>query len=363
MLEDGKISYNHIIGIIVMTISPTYILYLPTMNYKLAKQNGWLAVVLITVYGIIAAYLVTSLSLIYKNKTIIQYSELIVGKVVGKIIGLIYLGYFIHINSVIIREFAELLAGPFFPETPLWFFIIAIVLTTTYAVKKGLEVIARVNQIIFPIFLITVLGILLLATKDMNFNNLLPIMEGGVKPLLKCAYPNTIWFSETIVMAMFIPYINIPEKSRKKTIISILIIGLMGVFLNIAIVSVFGGETGRLTYPFLSLARYVSMADFIERLDSFIMFMWVGGVFIKISVFHYCAVLSLAQLLNFKDYKPLAAPIGIILVVLSFILWENISHLIEEIAKILGLSYSIPQVGIPLLLLIIAKFRRKLKYQ
>jgi spore germination protein KB len=85
----------------------------------------------------------------FKDKTIIQYSETIAGRIPGKLIGLIYCGFFIYIDAVILREFADFFTSVFFPETPLVFFSISIILASIYAVRQGLEVIARVNEIFF----------------------------------------------------------------------------------------------------------------------------------------------------------------------------------------------------------------------
>lgn len=358
MLEDGKISYKSTVGLIITTIAPTAILYLPTMTYLEAKQDGWISVLVITVFGIVVAYMLTSLGLMYKNKTIIQYSSDIVGKIPGKIIGLIFCCYFIHINAVIIREFAELLSGPFMPETPMLFFIIGIILPSIYGVYKGFEVIVRTNRIIFPIFMLSILAILLYAAKDMDFRRLQPVFAEGMEPVLVGAYRHIIWFSETVVITMFIPYIDKPSKVKKMLFLAVIIVGLLGVFINISIVTTFGGDTLYLTYPYLSLARYVSVG-FVERLDSIIMFMWIGGVFIKIAVFHYCAVLALAQWLEIKDYRVLSAPVGVVLVILSFILWGSLTVLKQQITYVLVIPYIIVQVFIPLLLFVIAKIKKK----
>lgn len=360
MLEDGKISYKSIVGLIITTIAPTAILYLPTMTYKEAKQDGWISVLVITIFGILVAYMITSLGLMYRNKTIIQYSSDIVGKIPSKIIGFIYCCYFIHINAVIIREFAELLSGPFMPETPILFFIIGIILPSIYGVYKGLEVIVRTNRILFPIFMLSIIAILLYAAKDMDMRKLQPVLAEGAMPVIMGAYRHVIWFSETIVIAMFIPYIDKANKARKMTIIAVIIVGILGVFINVSIVAIFGVNTEYLTYPYLSLARYVNVG-FIERLDSIIMFMWIGGVFIKIAVFHYCAVLAMAQWLEIKDYRVLAAPVGGVLIILSYVLWGSLTVIKQQIAYILIIPYAIMQVFIPLLLFILAKIKRKLK--
>ncbi|GMQ62723.1 GerAB/ArcD/ProY family transporter [Vallitalea maricola] len=357
MLEDGKISYKCVVGIIFMTIAPTAILYLPTITYKEARQDGWISVLITTLFGLLVAYAIIDLGTMYKSKTIIEYSTDIIGKVPSKILGFLYCCYFIYINAFIIREFAELLAGAFMIETPILFFIISIILPSIYGVYKGLEVIVRVNQIIFPIFMISILAIILYSLKDMDFTNIFPILDNGIQPVIIGGYRNLLWFTEVFVLAIFMPYINRPEKVRKLSFISILIIGLLGALINLSIVATFGANTKHLTYPYLSLARYVSVG-FVERLDSIIMFMWIAGVYIKIVIYHYCATLAIGQWLKFKKFELLSIPIGLLLVILSYILWDSLVKLKYEVKYIVIVPFIIMQGVIPVLLFILTKIKK-----
>ncbi|GKX31054.1 spore germination protein YndE [Vallitalea longa] len=358
MFEDGKISYRSVVGIIITTIGPTAILYLPTITYKEAKQDGWISVLITTIFGFIVAYSVANLGNMYKDKTIIQYSKDIIGKIPGKIIGFAYCIHFIYINAFILREFAELLAGAFMSKTPILFFVIGIILPSIYGVYKGLEVIIRINQIIFPIFMLSILAILAFSLKDTDFTRILPILDNGIEPIITGGYRNLLWFTEVVVLAMFIPYINEQKKIKKPITIALLIVGVLGAFINLIIVATFGANTEYLTYPYLSLTRYISVG-FLERLDAIILFMWIAGVYMKIVVFHYCATLALGQWLNIKKFKILAIPIGILLVVLSYVLWDNLELLKYQIAYIFVTPFVIIQGVIPVLLYIIALIRNK----
>jgi spore germination protein KB len=198
-----------------------------------------------------------------------------------------------------------------------------------------------------------------MVSKEMELKNLTPVLADGLMPVVKGTYRQLLFFGETIVMAMFLPYLNIPQRARRSTIIAVIITGLLGICVIIGTIAVFGAITAHLKFPTLSLARYISIGNFIERAEALIILMWIGGGFVKITIFHYCAVLALAQWLNLKDYRPLAIPIGVILVILSIILWENIVEVVELIKKTLPVPFLIIEAGIPAVLLIVAMVRRK----
>ncbi|GMQ62721.1 GerAB/ArcD/ProY family transporter [Vallitalea maricola] len=359
MIEQGKISYKQLISIIVLTISPTAILYLPTITYKEAKQDGWISILIVTIYAFLVAYIIISLNKMFEGKTIIQYSEEIVGKYCGKVISFLYCVLYIHLNATVIREFSEVLAGPFMPETPLLFFTIGIMLPSMYGVYKGIEVIARTAQIIFPIFLGAVIIIILLGIRDMNFSRLQPILAEGYEPVLKGASRQISWFSQTIILTIITPFTNLPKKIGKMTYIAIIIVSIMIILVNISIVATFGEEVELMNYPVLSYARYISAIGFIERLDSIILFLWIGGVFIKIVILHYCSVIAVSQLFEIKDYRILSVPVGVIFIILSNILWGSLTEL-KEIIKLINVPYNtMVQAGIPTILIVIEKIKRR----
>lgn len=359
MLEGGKISNNQLVKLFLITVSSTAILFGPTISYRYARQDSWLSIILAAVYGIVLISIITSLGMIFKGKTIIQYSEIAVGKVLGKPISLLYCLFFIYINAFVVREFSELLVGVFLPETPMGFFTIAIIIASTYAVRKGLEVIARINDLFFPLYVVAFIAVFALVIQEMDFKNLAPVLAEGFMPVLEGAYINTVWFSEAIIAAMFIPYINKPGKTFKPLLLAVILLGLVGALTLIGVVATFGSQIELLEYPVLSLARYIRASDFLIRADPFIVFMWIAGVFVKIAVFHYCAVLAIAQLLSLKDYRPLVMPIGIILAVLSIVLFSNIIELINQIERLIPVLGLVIQGGIPAVLLIVAKLRKR----
>jgi spore germination protein KB len=87
--------------------------------------------------------------------------------------------------------------------------------------------------------------------------------------------------------------------------------------------------------------------------------MWMGGLLIKVTVFYYFTVTGLAHWLGTKSHKPFILPAGIVLALLSGYLWKNAFAFRYQLSSILPAA-SVPlQLGIPLLLLIIALIRGK----
>lgn len=194
MLEDGRISNRQAVFLIVNTILATSIIFLPGMIFKEARQDAWMSVVLVTVFGVVAGLIIASLGARFPGRTIIQYSGDIVGKPLGKVIGLIYSLFFIYINAFIVREFADMFNINFMPETPVSLFSMGIVFAAAYAVRSGLEVLARVSEIVLPLVLVMLLLIVGLVCPEIDAKLFFPILEKGFMPVLKGAYPPALFF-------------------------------------------------------------------------------------------------------------------------------------------------------------------------
>lgn len=361
MLEEGKISTRQATFLMVNTILATAILFLPAISTRQALQDAWISTLITTGNGILISLLVVTLMRRFPRQTLVQYSEDIAGKVIGKIIGLGYIWFFLHINAIIVREFGDFLIAVFMPRTPLLVFNAMIVILAIMVVRSGLEPLGRLNEWIFILnssILIFIFGLTLREVSPANFQ---PVLEGGIVPALRGAYTPTAWFGEIITLGMIFPFLTQPHRGYRIAIGAHLIIGaflLMGAFITIGI---FGPElVSRLKFPIMAAVRIISFGEFFERIESLVMVIWVGGVFVKISVFHYATVMAAAHSFNLNDYRPLVIPLGILNVILSIHLFEGVTDLVEFLSITFPVyALSTFELGIPALLLLAALLQGK----
>lgn len=73
-------------------------------------QDAWMATAIATfIAALITYYPLVDLGKKYKGKSIIQYSENILGKYLGKALGIFLIYYFIQFHAWTLREFAEVI--------------------------------------------------------------------------------------------------------------------------------------------------------------------------------------------------------------------------------------------------------------
>lgn len=193
----------------------------------------------------------------------------------------------------------------------------------------------------------------------MKITNMLPVMEKGLVPSIKGAMTPQSWFSEFFLISFFLPYVADRENGQKWGMISVTVVLFTLFLVNISVLFVLGGITARFVYPVMSSVRYISIADFLEHLEAFVMAIWVAGTFLKISVFYYVLVLGTAQWLHLSDYRLIVFPIGFLL--LLFAVWAapNLMELSHFLGTTAPFYLSSVQTALPLLLLLIAKWRKQ----
>lgn len=353
-----KISGQQGIFLIVITIFSTMIIYLPAIIIEIAKQDGWLSVLVAALAGIVFGHATALLGERFPDQTIVQYAPTLLGRFLGKAMGLIFLLIYIIVNVSVVREFAEIFLSIFMPETPMYIFIASILIVSAYTVSQGLEVLARANTITFVVYVSIIVAIVSLNIPNMEASNLTPVLEYGVGRVLWSAIPAIEFFVEVQVLTMLAPYLVRPREVRAVAFWGVLLSGFLLLVLVLAGIAVLNCEASRTQFLALSLARRISIGGIIERVDPLVMLMWMGGLFIKSAVFYYVTAVGFAQLLNIKSYRSTIAPMGLVIAVAAVFLWPNAIELRYQLSHILPFAALCTILG-TLLLLIAAWYKGK----
>jgi spore germination protein KB len=357
MLDKGKISGLQMAMLLYPAIMATFFLTLPSSTAYYARNDMWMAGILSAFFGVLVIYIATKLHELFPGETIIQQSEHIIGVLPGKVIGILFFFYSIHVAGLITRMYAEFVTGQFFFKTPLLLIIALMVLLASIAVRGGIEVMARCAVIFTPIFIFPLL-LLLLLFPDLELHNIFPVLSRGILPVLQATALPQAWVSELFFISFFLPSLNSPAKGRKWGNITLAAVLLSIIYVNLITLFLLGPDAANKTYPILVTFRYISIYGIFENLESLLLAMWIFGNFIKICVFLYVAVVSFTQILRLSDYRPVVFPMGILAIVLSFWGIPDASVLGEYIRYVGPFEIPAVMLLIPLLLLLIALIRK-----
>lgn len=359
MLESGRVTSRQLILLLVSSRILIGLTYLPLIKEMSPTQDSWLACLLSFPLHVIFGAPLYFLAKRFPHQTIIQYSQTIAGKG-GRVAGALLLGYFIHQTAISLALFSLFITNVSMPTTPILFFSLSLLLAGAYAARQGIEVMGRLSELFVPIILIAITTIILLLTKDMQFKLLQPVLEQDIFPVLGGSLILLSRTYELIEFAMLLPYLNQPSKAKAVYLSTPFIFALIFTIIAISVLATLGTGAVARTFPFLSAIRLVNVGNFIERIESLHLAIWILGGFLKFSLQYYIIVLGLSQLLNLKNYKPLILPTGSILASLSFLVAPSLVELQAFHSSSAAYIYNTFFIYIfPLLLLILAIIRKK----
>jgi spore germination protein KB len=359
MVEKGKITALQMGIMMYPTIIATAILIVPGITAEKAHLDLWVSPIWASIVGCTTVLVMCALNRIYPEETLIQYINRIIGRIPGKAIALLVLVFYLHVTGVIIKEYAEFISGIFLTRTPLIVIISSLTLVCAFAVRSGIEVVARLSELIVPIIIFIVMILIILLLPDLEIRRMFPMFENGIMPSIEGALAPMGWFSEYALISFMLPFLVNRKQGQKFALMSMFIVAFTLVLVNFVLLFLVGGGVSNILYPFMSAVRYISIADFFEHVESLVMAIWVMGAFLKISVFYYSITLGTAQWLNLSSIRNVVFPIGILLVLFTY--WTpptlpGLSHYLGTQLPYILMGF---QTGFPLLLLIITLLRRR----
>lgn len=329
-----------------------------------ANQDAWIAMLIYILGGIALQLIYISLHNKFPRDTIITYMPKIFGKIPGNIISVIYILQFTYLSSRIVRDYAELSKIFGLKETPIIMTSMVLVLTVMYNVYCGIEVIARIAEMVFfiLIFIPAAIWILLsFTTGVINISNVQPILSEGIIFVIKnewmlITYP----YGETILFTMIYPYIKENKGIKKVCISAIIFQGIilsMNVFSYIVTIGVENSQN--LIAPMFQAAALVKLGGAITRIEILVIAVLVIGGVYKSSMFMYGAVLGTTQIFKLKNRRVLIIPFGIIILFLSQVIAKNFAEHIEIGLERMPYANFPIEVIIPTIALIVSNIRNQ----
>ncbi len=363
MIENGEINRFQFFLLVVNFTIGSALLIIPSSVISEAKQDAWISILLTILIGVFLQYVMITLATKYPSKTLIDIIELLLGKIFGKIIGLLYVWFFFHLASLVLRNIIDFIIITLITETPIVVLSIAIGISLFYYIKYGLEVIARSNELYSFGILIAIILTMLLVSPLMEGKNILPVLENGIKPILRGTLPIIGFpYAELVVFLMIVPYIN-NKKNLKKIFISAGATGGLVLFIvtltSILVLNPLEPQSN--IYATYNVARLINIGDFITRMETLIGLTFIVIASIKLVISYYSGILALSQITRISDYRPLLFPTLIIIITLSINLNKNI---VEElfVAYYVWTPYAlIFGFLIPLILLFLSYFKSYFK--
>ncbi|MFF2890613.1 endospore germination permease [Paenibacillus sp. NPDC057967] len=346
-------------AILVSTIIGVGVLSLPLFAARAADS----AAPIVTLFGIIVAFiglaLITWLGIRFPDHTIIEYSEQILGKWIGRLGSVCIIVFFAVLTSLTAREFGEVVVTAVLKTTPVEVTVIVMLMLAAVSARKSLTTFAYIHNFYFPLLLVPCLLIAILSLSNAEIINLQPMIWSKPNHVLLGTITIAALFQGSFILTLIIPSMRQPKKAMKASVYGILIAGGLYLVIVSAAVSVFGAEEiKKLLWPTLELAKGTNLpANILERLDAAFLAVWVTAVFTTLLSSYFLTAYAMKQLFRLREHR-----------VFSFILFPFIFFMAmipQNVTQLYGIIEHVGRFGLiitiayPAVLLLLAMMRKK----
>jgi spore germination protein len=317
--NNDKISPYQLAMIVIMTVIGVGVFNLVHIVAKFGGNDGWIIMTALGIAHIFLAFLMIKLSCRFPGKTFPEYIQLILGVFLGKILVFLISCYIMVNLAYEVREFTEVAKMFLLPRTPTEIIIFALILVCVYVVRGGVESVARIAEITFPILFIPFFLVLIPGLPSLDLTNLLPFgSEIGTKVLRMIPHaPHAFRGIEFILF--YIGFMERPQKAYKPVAWALIFITGFYTLISIIGIGAFGAKSATKTiWPLLNYIRNINIPGlFLERLDGVILSIWVITVFTTVISGFYIVTYSTSKIFNTKEQKQFALPLIIFIYYLA----------------------------------------------
>lgn len=328
-----------------------------------SSKAVWLSPLVALIPALLLIFILHEVTKKHREKSFAQIIEMTLGKFFGKII---LSAFFLHIILYIAfytRNFAEKFISSIFPGISPSFFMIALLLLTSFAARRNIESFARFAEISFILTVSVFVIAFFISMFQINPKNLYPIASYDAMPILKASLPSVSLFS-LLTFSLFLGDNTArikgnPDDFRRTATKFVLYLTLFNLIGTIAVVGIFNSETiSHMSMPYFMMFKTIKTTGLIQSLETFFILFWVFTDLIMAA--YYLFVLSKVSGKLFELDKPelFLAPIAFIILILSYFIGSNEFEVEYFYSNIISYGSIILGFGVPIVVLAAGKARK-----
>lgn len=317
-MHTSKIGTMEAIMILLTIVVTHTILSLPKNLLSITKSATIINIIYVSLLALLLVIFIVRLFKKFPGMDILDISEYLGGSLFKKLLGILFISYFLVSSSILLRNFCECLKIVYFPDTDLLFLILLFIIAICIANRLSFTATLKTNLLVIPIVLASVVFLFLANLRNFTLERMYPLLGEGFFNTFVTGIGNISAFGGIAYLYFLPPLLKKPEQYKKIAITSIIITGIY-LLLTIATIlfmfSFFITEDEIL--PLFSAARYIEFGTFFQRLESIFLLIWISVFCCYLSVVMKFSVLILQKITLLKDTNILLPCIGLTMLAIS----------------------------------------------
>lgn len=346
--------------IIINTSFGAGMLSMPRTVAEVTNEDMWLTVSFGGILFLIAFWAVVKLSQYYPKQTCLEYHRILLGPILGQLLNIFLLSLLILLTTISLRNFTVALKIMLLDLTPPESIVVILLLLAVYATQYGLTPFLQTQQLIFMSNNFLLIPVILLGFLSINTDSYLPILAKGFTPIIKGVVPS--WFAycgPELVIGLIYPYVTKQKGIGTWGAAGITVLIVIYTLLTIIVQGILTPkEASHIILPTISAYREIEIPDtFIERLDGYLMVLWIPLYFTSLINLLYFSAFGCARLFKHESSRS----VTILLVPLIYYLINLVTRTqtIFAINNYFTIADMVWALGIVPILLGIARLKEK----
>lgn len=269
----------------VAMLSP-FLRLIPRQVALFAGRASWLAPVL-AFFPLLALVLVLERLLkAAPGQGLAAVSCKILGRGLGKAALVVWSLWLCFHAGFLLRSGADRFIGTIFPDSEPWIFVGVMAVLVLIAGLGSVKTLARSAEIFRPLLAVVLVAVLLLALSEVHWEYVLPVAAKDLWPAAKGGVMVADTMCIVLVFAAFLAGYESSDTPRVKSFARFLGLGcLLAAAICIVVVGICGATlTARLSYPFFSMVRDLTVFHTVQRFEALVVGLWVLPDFVVVSM-------------------------------------------------------------------------------
>lgn len=291
---------------------------------RTSHMDAWFTYLFPALYVLVFGYVLVQLSMRFPNMHLFEIIFALFGRIIGTVVNLLLV---VHLWVILMRDLLS--SGKFIgtillPQTPEEIIVLLFMILLMFYGRTSVEVIARVNDLFFPIFFPVGASAAVHAVQRAGPGIAATHFDGSSDPFMVFQYSGHRLVRRCLCHRRFyahdVEHQAIPVQYSTWDLMAVL---LLTIFQFLQVI-VFGPNLpGNMIYPSYSLVQQIHITDFLDRVDLFILSIWFPVTACKVILIYLAFLTGVTSLLKKRDYTLLNSPLSLVLLMTTLLAFKN----------------------------------------
>ena len=283
------------------------------------------------------------------------------GKVVGKIVMLIFGAFLLYAALLPLLEQQIFVQGTFYDTLPSVVAFSPFFVFGAYLCSKPLASQGRVWDILAPVAIVGILGVLVFSVMTADFGSLLPIGGSGLKNIAKSTAFSISWFYDSALLMLFLGKFDYEKGTAWKGALLYFIGGLVVLFFLATFYAIFQGTSVNQLFAFTETSKYFSAITVLGRVDYLFIYALALVMIFYVALPLQACVECILQAFGRKEYLPTLLSVGINLLFILFMFFFDyrFGEAMRVVSQTVFWIFPIFTAAVPLLCFLLRRNRRE----